>query len=274
MSNSTYDEIWRAAQRSLEEIVAADSNLQGSTPQRDRRRIHQSIAELYVRYIAVANKLETCYDQILQPQKRMLIKKMLDSTIGRVIELKHELVEVDLSEHSYYDDILLKYAFTPQEIELRVPSYFRREREEEITERRNFIEMTLRSLGALEEFVEPKKMSESEAIRLIQTHERARQGRMRFQFMKEIREMKERSTLKPERELGDEAKEAEATLKIQKVWRGYITRYRMRKRRIEEMLLIGKAAPKKLVKTSKPIKKINTNSLNFVFSTFPCVYKL
>lgn len=57
--------------------------------------------------------------------------------------------------------------------------------------------------------------------------------------MKEIREMKERSTIKPEAEGEDEASGKLAVLKIQKVWRGYITRRWVRKRRLEEMLLIG-----------------------------------
>lgn len=36
------------------------------------------------------------------------------------------------------------------------------------------------------------KMSLDDAIRLIQIHERARQGRLRAKFMKEIREQEER----------------------------------------------------------------------------------
>ena len=57
---------------------------------------------------------------------------------------------------------------TPEESELRVPRYFRREREKEIEGKRKFIEETLRSLGELEEKPEVKKMTEIEAIRLIQ----------------------------------------------------------------------------------------------------------
>lgn len=62
---------------------------------------------------------------------------------------------------------------------------------------------------------------------------------MRYQFMKEIREMKERSITKPEVEEKDEECERLAALKIQKLWKGYITRRRIRKRRLEEMMLIG-----------------------------------
>lgn len=57
---------------------------------------------------------------------------------------------------------------TPDEVELRVPRYFRREREQEIQERRKFVEDTLRNLGELEEKPEATKMTELEAIRIIQ----------------------------------------------------------------------------------------------------------
>lgn len=57
--------------------------------------------------------------------------------------------------------------------------------------------------------------------------------------MKEIRKMKERSTTKPEVADEDDTNEKFAALKIQKVWKGYITRCHIRKRRLEEMLLIG-----------------------------------
>ncbi|XP_076395728.1 dynein regulatory complex protein 11 isoform X2 [Megachile rotundata] len=90
-------------------------------------------------------------------------------------------------------------------------------------------------------------MTESEAIRLIQAHERARQGRIRFQFMKEIRRMKEKSMIKTEAEVHDELSKTVAIIKIQKVWRGYITRQKIRKKRLEEMLLIGMLQPSQIV---------------------------
>lgn len=57
--------------------------------------------------------------------------------------------------------------------------------------------------------------------------------------------MKERSTIKPEAEEEDEASGRLAALKIQKVWRGYVTRRWVRKRRLEEMLLIGNVIMRK-----------------------------
>lgn len=57
--------------------------------------------------------------------------------------------------------------------------------------------------------------------------------------MKEIREMKERSTIKQEAAKSEEKSDVAAALRIQKIWRGYTTRRKIRKFRIEEMLLIG-----------------------------------
>ncbi|XP_076238279.1 dynein regulatory complex protein 11 [Calliopsis andreniformis] len=244
MSSETYDEIWKSAQTALEELIQVDTTLQNAKPQKDRKKIRNSIFELYIKYIIISNKLELCYDQVIQPQKRVLIRKMLDACLGRVLELKHDLVEIDLSEYSYADDILIKLGVSPKDAEIQLPRYFRRERLKEIEERRRFMEDTLRNIGALEEMVPPRRMSESEAIRLIQAHERARQGRLRFQFMKEIRKVKERSMMKTaEAETRDEESDRAAAMRIQKVWRGYVTRRKIRKRNLEEMLLIGMLQP-------------------------------
>lgn len=68
---------------------------------------------------------------------------------------------------------------TPQEAEPCVPQYFIREREEEVESRRQFIEDTLRKLG--HEPPKPKSivLTEQQAVLIIQSHERARQGRLR-----------------------------------------------------------------------------------------------
>ncbi|KAK0090731.1 hypothetical protein PV325_006290 [Microctonus aethiopoides] len=247
MSNATYNELWHDTECALEEVIQTDSILQNVKPQRDRRKVHKNVSDLYVRYIVICNKLEECYDQMIQPQKRRLIRKILDYTLARVLELKHELVEIDLSEYNYYDDVLVKYKILPQEVELNIPRYFRRERESEIHQRREFISSILKNIGALNEVILPKKITELDAIKLIQMHERARQGRVRFQFMKEIREMKEKSTIKPESMQVEIVKEIAASLKIQKVWRGYITRQKMKKKRFEEMLLIGMIQPSQII---------------------------
>ncbi|KAJ6642794.1 Dynein regulatory complex protein 11 [Pseudolycoriella hygida] len=236
MSNNTFNVLWKTTQKQLEELATTDYENQAFEPDFNKPVVHKTAFELYVKYITIANRLEQSYDEIVQPQKRILIRKLLDSCLGRVIEIKHDLVGIDMFEFSYNESVMNELNLTPHDIELRIPKYFRREREAEIIDRRLFIESLLKKFGWLEEEFVEEKMSELEAIRIIQMHERARQGRLRAQFMKEIRMLKEK--VKP-----DGVKEKTdgllAAMKIQKLWRGFATRRKTRRRKLEEMYLIG-----------------------------------
>ncbi|KAJ4427993.1 hypothetical protein ANN_24006 [Periplaneta americana] len=237
MSNVTYNKLWGEAQNTINEATEYDTVLHAAPYEKDKRAAQIWVSELYVKYVTVVNKLDQCYDQIVHPQKRLVIRKLLDACIGRVLELKHELVNLDLSEFSYYDDVLLKLKILPMEVEINVPNYYRREREDELKKRKKAMDDILKKLGFYEEEVIEEEMTEEEAIRLIQRHERARQGRLRSQFMKEIRLMKEKGKAEvPESKAFDISL---AAIKIQKTWRGYSTRHKMKRRKLDEMLLIG-----------------------------------
>ena len=132
-----------------------------------------------MKYIVLANKLEDIYDQMVHPQKRILVRSILDGCLGRVVELKHDLVNVDVAEFSYNDAVLQQLGLTALDIESRVPRYFRREREQEIATRRRFIEDIYTKMGWHDDEVAEEKMTEVQAIKIIQMHERARQGRLR-----------------------------------------------------------------------------------------------
>lgn len=240
-----YNTLWRSAQKDLEQLAAHDLELQEIEPVPDRKSAQRTAFELYVKYIVLANRLESIYDEMLQPQKRLLIKKLFDSCLGRVVELKHDLVTIDMMEFSYNDTVMERLQLTPVDIELKIPKYFRRERAVEIAERNAFINNLLIKLGWLEVEVQRERMTEVEAIKAIQMHERARQGRLRAQFMKEIRMLKEKG--KPDN-IRDRSDGLVAAQKIQKVWRGYATRRRTRRRKMEEMCLIGMVAPSQQLK--------------------------
>lgn len=61
----------------------------------------------------------------------------------------------------------------------------------------------------------------------------------RSQFMKEIRLLKEKVKVEPTAEANQLEINRHAALMIQKLWRGYVTRRNVRKRVLDEMLLIG-----------------------------------
>nr|CAI5827477.1 unnamed protein product [Callosobruchus analis] len=65
---------------------------------------------------------------MVQPQKRMLVKKLLEASLGRILELKTDLVEADLNEWTHCGDIMEKLNLTPLDVELEVPTCFRQER--------------------------------------------------------------------------------------------------------------------------------------------------
>lgn len=179
MSNKTYNDLWRATQKQLEDLAVSDYQHQALDPEFDKRIVQKNVYGLYVKYILAANKLEEIYDQMVQPQKRLLVRKLLDGSLGRVIELKHDLVNIDMMEFSYNDVVMIEQKLTPNDIELRIPRYFIRENAENIECKKKFIDNLLIKLGWLDEETEEEKLSELDAIRIIQMHERARQGRLR-----------------------------------------------------------------------------------------------
>lgn len=179
MSNKTFNDLWRVTQKELEDLAVSDYQNQALDPEFDRRIIQKNVYELYVKYIVAANRLEEIYDQMVQPQKRLLVRKLLDGSLGRVIELKQDLVNIDMMEFSYNDAVMMELRLTPNDIELHIPRYFIRENVEDIEYKKKFIDTLLIKLGWLDEETEEEKLNELDAVRIIQMHERARQGRLR-----------------------------------------------------------------------------------------------
>jgi len=64
--------------------------------------IFHHLACLYIKYIEIYRKLEECYDQMVHPQKRIFIKKVLECTICRICEFKKDLVAYNTRPNSIY----------------------------------------------------------------------------------------------------------------------------------------------------------------------------
>ncbi|KAL1518041.1 hypothetical protein ABEB36_001727 [Hypothenemus hampei] len=255
MSHKYYDEEFQKIQDYLSSTLSSEP---GPTDRREQRSL---LGTLYLRYISIANRMNICLDQMVQPQKRILLRKLLEGTLGRILELKSDLVEADLNEYTHCGDILEKLGCTPMETELNIPDVFRKERDEDILYKKKVIENVLKKLGFTDKIIEKTKMTEQQAILILQTHERARQGRLRAQFMKEIQSVKDK-TAKPsgiEIQKQDDVMEISigAAIQIQKIWRGYLARRATRRRKLQEMLLIGMIPPIK--KKNEEIERDNAN---------------
>lgn len=106
-----YNKIWHQTQEALNSLLNNESEI--IDPQSNKVYIFQMLATYYIKYVQIFRNLEDVYDQIVHPQKRLLIRKILDGVMGRILELKNEMVELELSEFHYFDDILQDLKLAP-----------------------------------------------------------------------------------------------------------------------------------------------------------------
>ncbi|XP_026160365.1 dynein regulatory complex protein 11 [Mastacembelus armatus] len=243
MSQRTYNEMWAGAQLELSQLLIEELSAEPPRPEKDRVVFFQRLAVLYVRYIQIFRQLEKVYDQVVHPQKRRVIRAILDGVMGRVVELKNEMVEKEFSEYHYMDDVLHDLKLTPRDLEIPIPRYFSSELNKELQEQKMMLADILKMMevtGSPEPLV-TKDMSQEEAIKIIQVMERARQGRLRAKLNEESWNMNRMYRIKGSGKVGTEL----AALCIQKVWRGYVQRKRTKIARDEEMIFLGMAVDPK-----------------------------
>ncbi|XP_033028249.1 dynein regulatory complex protein 11 isoform X1 [Lacerta agilis] len=244
MSHNTYNKMWAEAQESLNCLLQKEIEEKSHKPLKDRPVVFQMLGTFYVKYVQIFRNLEAAYDQIVHPQKRLIIRQMLDGVMGRILELKNEMVELEFSEYHYFDDILQDLKLAPENIEIPIPRYFIKEKIKVLKEREKILAQIMLDAGMYDG--EPKKdvklMPLEEAIRTIQIAERARQGRLRATFMKQIYLEEKRERLA--RLAGEKALDIDgAVLFIQKLWRGYAQWKKSVKLREEEMVFLGMIPP-------------------------------
>ncbi|XP_035295158.1 dynein regulatory complex protein 11 isoform X2 [Cricetulus griseus] len=242
MSNLMYNKMWHQTQEALNTLL--DKEIQKMTePQRNKVLVFQMLATFYIKYVQIFRSMENVYDQIVHPQKRTLIRKILDGVMGRILELKNEMVELELTEFHYFDDILQDLKLAPQQLDVPIPRYFLKERLEVIKGREKILARILKECGLnLPDKYAVKSIALEEAIKMIQIAERARQGRLRALFMKQI--FLQECRAKEIKLLGQRlADTGMAALQIQKVWRGFHQSKKTVREREEEMVFLGMKPP-------------------------------
>ncbi|XP_034862688.1 dynein regulatory complex protein 11 isoform X2 [Mirounga leonina] len=243
MSNAMYNKMWHQTQEALNSLLDKESQ-NTMESQSNQVFIFQMLATFYIKYVQIFRNLEDVYDQIVHPQKRILIRKILDGVMGRVLELKNEMVELELTEFHYFDDILQDLKLAPQQLDIPIPKYFLKEKLEVIKGREKILAQILANTGLdiPEKKYTVKGIPLEEAVKLIQIAERARQGRLRAMFMKQIFLQEYRA--KQAKILGEKVADVgAAALQIQKVWRGFHQSKKTEKQREEEMIFLGMKPP-------------------------------
>uniref|UniRef100_A0A8C4W2X2 IQ motif containing with AAA domain 1 n=1 Tax=Gopherus evgoodei TaxID=1825980 RepID=A0A8C4W2X2_9SAUR len=249
LSISTYNKMWAEAQEALNGLLQREIEDKSLKPQKDRITVFQTLATFYIKYVQIFCNLETVYDQIVHPQKRLVIRQVLEGVMGRILELKNEMVELENSEFHYFDDILQDLKLSPEHIEIPIPRYFIKEKVKVLREREKILAQILMNSG----LQDIKPVSIPGAL-VIQISERARQGRLRATFMKQIylEEKRERQA----RLQGVKGPNLDAAaLHIQKVWRGFTQWKKTVKMREEEMIFLGMNPPPQFQRISASVAR-------------------
>lgn len=121
MSSEAYNAIWKGTQVDIHDMLKVEFPTELPKPEKDRDRMLRNTSAVYLKYTLTYIRLEKCYDLIVHPQKRRLLRRTLEAAIGRLIELKHELLGLDFSEYHYFDEFMLAMKLTPEDIELPIP---------------------------------------------------------------------------------------------------------------------------------------------------------
>lgn len=269
MANASYDIMWQDAMADLNEQLHVEGIDEDDDGRRHESRdvtifqAFQHFACLYIKYLQIFRRLETCYDSMIHPQKRIHVKNILELVIRRIIELKHDLViwnppnsytripkgaeEAFPWEYVHLDDILVDLKLSPDTLEIPVPKYFREDHSKQLDQRDRLILGYMRlKLNTDNIFLDDQftsalpidDMTLDKAIDIIQRNERGRQGTERAKLTKEVRE-KERQGRMYEASAQVEMDGDIAATNIQRIYRGYQNRQAARIERENELVFVG-----------------------------------
>jgi len=259
MSHEHYNALCIETNGNLVEATTRDVAWGGMKPMKDRNAVNQLLITQFIEYVQIYKGFETSYDQILQPQKRVIIKQLLDATMGRLIEVKHELIKNGANDIQFHEPFLKELELTPDDYKFAVPRFAKWERHNELRERSA-------KLAQIVSLLPPKPvapddsfgMSLGEAIQILQQHERLRQGRLRAMFMRTFQEQEARRQALIAKGMPNLTTE-QAVVRIQAGWRGFKARQLTRQMRWEEEAFIHmrheSSQPSSLVDRAKIIEQ-------------------
>lgn len=244
---SDFNELWRWAEDELESLWEQEKAIVASLPEKHRHVLFSRLSIVYLRYIVVARQLDACYRNMLHVQKRRDISTIIRAILGRVVELKNELATLDFNETPFIGAAIAQLKLSPEQVDPPLTLFLNGEGDTqgkasgEESERKELVERILlklernprRQLSA-----DGASMTWDEAVACIQIHERARQGRLRFNLMKQIRQQKLLAT-RGLHKLKPLMNPTQAALKIQNAWRSFLALKRVRQLRHQEMVFLG-----------------------------------
>ncbi|KAI8774492.1 IQ and AAA domain-containing protein 1 [Biomphalaria glabrata] len=185
-SNRKWHEVQLDINRMILEENALFFNKKGKPkepkPIKNRDKAFQFCVIKYLKYILIARRLEECYTYMIHPQKRLLVKTCLSGIFTRILELKDLMIGLDDREFQFFDDVLQDLNLTPEDVVLPIPKYFHDDRYDVYKNREHILLTILQKLETNERTDRHSAvtMNREQAVLLIQRHQRAYMGRIRF----------------------------------------------------------------------------------------------
>ena len=105
MSQKNVQRRWANTQIELSHVLRAE--ISGPKGFDSQRQALEYVRGLFVKYNDLLKKFDEIYETLLHPQKRLILRLLLDGIVGRLIELKQELIRWDSCEYTYFEDMAL-----------------------------------------------------------------------------------------------------------------------------------------------------------------------
>ena len=157
---------------------------------------------------------------------------------------QNELATLDFNETPFIGTAVKELFLSPDQVTPPIPSQLLTELEtSETAAKRRLVTRVLEKVGldGNDEPVTDMPLTWDEAVAIIQIQERARQGRLRFQLMKQIRskgsknEVQGRGLSRTKPLMTPH----QAAVKLQSVWRSFSARRTMQRLRHDELVFLG-----------------------------------
>jgi hypothetical protein len=105
MSQKHIQRLWTNTQIELSRLLT--SEISGSKGFDSKRQANDYVRRLFVKYNDIMKKLDEIHETLFHPQKRLIICILLDGIVGRLVELKREMIKFDSCEYTYFEDLAL-----------------------------------------------------------------------------------------------------------------------------------------------------------------------
>jgi hypothetical protein len=114
MPQKYVETLWANTQIKLSRLLT--SEISGPKDFDSKRQANGYVRRLFVKYNDIMKKLDEIYETLIHPQKRLILRILLDGIVGRLVELKQEMIKFDSCEYTYFEDLALDQNKTLVEI--------------------------------------------------------------------------------------------------------------------------------------------------------------